>query len=141
MKMPWIRELLTQLKTIKKHDDDDDDKDPPAKPKQGKKTNMRRTKESESFKKPSTTKETSKGKALSKGSKTCNSASAKEPVEEPITELVMDDVGKNVVCDDDQPQDTSEPKTDKTPNPEWFKKPPRPATPDPEWNNRQVVLG
>ncbi|GKC56111.1 hypothetical protein Tco_1083709 [Tanacetum coccineum] len=102
---------------------------------------MRRTKESESFKKPSTTKETPKGKASSKGSKTCKSASAKEPVEEPIAELVMDDVGKNVVRDDDQPQDTSKPKTNNTPNPEWFKKPPRPSTPDLEWNKRQVVLG
>ncbi|GJS11453.1 retrovirus-related pol polyprotein from transposon TNT 1-94 [Tanacetum coccineum] len=32
--------------------------------------------------------------------------------------------------------DDSEPKTTKTPNPEWFTQPPRPPTPDPEWNNR-----
>nr|GFA34846.1 hypothetical protein [Tanacetum cinerariifolium] len=52
----------------RKHDDnkDDDDKDPPAKLKQGKKTKRRRTKESESLKNPSTTKETPKGKALIK---------------------------------------------------------------------------
>ncbi|GJU75377.1 hypothetical protein Tco_1272447 [Tanacetum coccineum] len=43
---------------------------------------------------PSTTKETPKGKALSKGSKTGKSASAKEPVEEPTAEVVMDDVEK-----------------------------------------------
>ncbi|GKD23526.1 hypothetical protein Tco_1225229, partial [Tanacetum coccineum] len=36
--------------------------------------------------------------------------------------------------------DTSEPKTRKTLNPEWFKQPLRPPTPDPEWNKRQVVL-
>ncbi|GJR70048.1 hypothetical protein Tco_0016113 [Tanacetum coccineum] len=36
--------------------------------------------------------------------------------------------------------DTSEPKTSKTSNPEWFTQPPRPPTPDPEWNMRQVVL-
>ncbi|GJS72891.1 hypothetical protein Tco_0705732 [Tanacetum coccineum] len=84
----------------------------------GKKTKRRRTKKSESSKKPSTTKETPKGKAPSKGSKTGKSASTKELVEEPIAEVVMDDVGEDVVCDDDQPQDTSEPKTTKTPNPE-----------------------
>ncbi|GKB87495.1 hypothetical protein Tco_0959767 [Tanacetum coccineum] len=93
----------------RKHDDeDDDDEDPPAGPNQG--------------------------KALSKGSKTGKSASAKEPVEEPTAEVVMDDVGEDVVRNDDQPQDTSEPKTTKTPNPEWFTQPPRPPTFDPEWN-------
>ncbi|GJX20188.1 hypothetical protein Tco_0222865 [Tanacetum coccineum] len=84
----------------------------------GKKTKRQRTKESYSFKKPSTTKETPKGKALLKGSKT----------------------GEDVVGDDDQPQDTSEPKTNKTPNQDWFKKSLRPRTPDPKWNKRQVVL-
>ncbi|GKC26164.1 hypothetical protein Tco_1033458, partial [Tanacetum coccineum] len=95
-------------------DDDDDDEDPPVGPNQGKKTKRRRTKEYESSKKPSSTKETPKGKAPTKGSKTA--------------------------LDDNQPQDTSEPKTRKTPNPYWFKQPPRPPTPDPEWNKRQVVL-
>ncbi|GKD02205.1 hypothetical protein Tco_1177179, partial [Tanacetum coccineum] len=60
-------------------------------------------KESEYSKKPSSTKETPKGKALSKGSKTGKSASAKEPVEEPIAKVVMDDAGEDVVRDDDQP--------------------------------------
>ncbi|GJU92865.1 hypothetical protein Tco_1317621 [Tanacetum coccineum] len=107
----------------------------------GKKTKRRRTKESESSKKPSSTKETLKGKALSKGSKTGKFASAKEPVEEPIAEVVMDDAGEDVVHNDDQPQDTSKPKTSKTPNQDSFKQPPRPPTPDLEWNKRQVVLG
>ncbi|GJV18700.1 hypothetical protein Tco_1367720 [Tanacetum coccineum] len=89
------------------------------------------TKESESSKNPFTTKETPKGKAPSKGSKTGKSASAKEPVEEPTTEVVMDDAGKDVVRDD-QPQDTSKPKTAKTLNPEWFTQPPRPPTLDPK---------
>nr|GEV85980.1 hypothetical protein [Tanacetum cinerariifolium] len=44
----------------------------------------------------------------------------KEPVKEPIAEVVMDDAfnisGEDVVHDDDQPQDTSEPKTYKTSN-------------------------
>ncbi|GKA97596.1 hypothetical protein Tco_0825490 [Tanacetum coccineum] len=84
--------------------------------------------------------ETPKGKAPSKGFKTGKSASKKEPVEEPSAEVVMDDTGDGVVHDDKQPQDASEPKTAKTPNPEWFTQPPRPPTPDPEWNKRQVVL-
>nr|GEY24192.1 hypothetical protein [Tanacetum cinerariifolium] len=62
----------------------------------GKKTKRRRTKESKSSKKPSTTKETPKGKALSKVFKTGKSASAKEPVEEPITKVVMDDASEDV---------------------------------------------
>ncbi|GKD67162.1 hypothetical protein Tco_1309270, partial [Tanacetum coccineum] len=107
----------------------------------GKKTKRRRTKKSESSKKPSTTKETHKDKATSKGSKTSKSASAKEPIEEPIAEVVMDDAGEDVVRDDDHPQDTSEPKTSKTLNQDWFKQPPRSPTPDLEWNKRQVVLG
>ncbi|GKA98350.1 hypothetical protein Tco_0826287 [Tanacetum coccineum] len=123
----------------RKHDDDkdDDDENPLAGPNQGKKTKRRRTKESESS---STTKETPKDKALTKGFKTSKSTSTKEPVEEPTAEVVMDDAGKDVVSDDDQPQDNSGPKTAKTPNPEWFTQPPRPPTPDPEWNKRQVVL-
>ncbi|GJZ49437.1 hypothetical protein Tco_0603627, partial [Tanacetum coccineum] len=101
----------------RKHDDDEDedDKDSPAGPNQGKKTKRRRTKEFDSFKKPSFTKETPKGKALSKGSKTGKSTLTKEPVEEPSVEVVMDDA-------------------------DWFKQPPRPPTPDPEWNKCQVVL-
>ncbi|GJZ38632.1 hypothetical protein Tco_0585195, partial [Tanacetum coccineum] len=87
----------------RKHDDNEDDEDSLARPKQGKKTKRRRTKESESSKKPSTTKETPKGKAPSKGSKTGKSAFAKEPVEEPTAEVVMDDTGEDAVCDDDQP--------------------------------------
>nr|GEW68191.1 hypothetical protein [Tanacetum cinerariifolium] len=130
--------------TVKEHkrkhdDDDDDDEDPPAGPNHGKKTKRKRTKMSESSKKPSITKETPKGKAPLKGSKTTKSASAKEQVEEPIAEVVTDDAGEDVVHNNDQPQDTSEPKTDKTLNPEWFKKPPRPPTPDLEWNKRQKL--
>ncbi|GKE05036.1 hypothetical protein Tco_1397054 [Tanacetum coccineum] len=81
-------------------------------------TKRRRTKESKSSKKPSSTKETPKGKAPTKGSKIGKSASAKEPVEETITEVVMDDAGDDVAHDDYQPQDTSKPKTRKTLNPD-----------------------
>ncbi|GKE59395.1 hypothetical protein Tco_1498580, partial [Tanacetum coccineum] len=82
-------------------------------------------------------KKVAKGKVPTKGSKTGKSASAKEPVEEPIAEVIMDDDGDDVVHDDDQPQAASEPKTSKTLNLEWFKQPPSPPTPDPEWNKRQ----
>ncbi|GJS64586.1 hypothetical protein Tco_0679150 [Tanacetum coccineum] len=87
--MQWTR-LLTQSKdALKKHDNDEDDdyEDPPAGPNQGKKTKRRRIKESESSKKPSTTKETLKGKDPFKGSKTGKSASAKESAEEPTSEV------------------------------------------------------
>ncbi|GKA94193.1 hypothetical protein Tco_0816179, partial [Tanacetum coccineum] len=74
------------------------------------------------------------------GSKTGKSASEKEPVEEHIAEVVMDDSGDDVVNNDDQPQDAYEPKTSKTPNPEWFMQPPRHPTPDLQWNKCQVIL-
>nr|GFC06423.1 hypothetical protein [Tanacetum cinerariifolium] len=86
---------------------------------------------------PSTTKESPKGKAPSKGSKTSKSALTKEPLEEPIAEVVMDDAGNDVAHDHNQPQDASKPKTTKFLNPDWFKQPPRPPTLDPEWNKRQ----
>nr|GFC98127.1 hypothetical protein [Tanacetum cinerariifolium] len=54
------------------------------------------------------------------------------PVEEPIAEVVMDEASDVVSRDDYQPQDTSDPKTRKTMNPDWFKQPPRPLIPDPE---------
>ncbi|GKF24415.1 hypothetical protein Tco_0076737, partial [Tanacetum coccineum] len=79
-------------------------------PNHGKKIKRRRTKESESSKNPSTSKETPKGKASSSGFKTGKSASVMELVKEPIAEVVMDDAGNDVVRDDDQLQDSSEPK-------------------------------
>ncbi|GJX42198.1 hypothetical protein Tco_0257188 [Tanacetum coccineum] len=56
------------------------------------------------------------------GSKTGKSAPAKEPVEEPITKVIMDDGSHDVARDDHLP----------TLNPEWFKQPPWPPTLDPE---------
>nr|GEZ97412.1 hypothetical protein [Tanacetum cinerariifolium] len=97
-----------------------------------------------SSKKPFTTKENSKGKFQSKGSKTDKSVTTKEPIKEPIADVVMDDAvnttGEDVVRDDDQQEDTSEPKTHQTSNPDWFKQPPRPPTPNTRWNKHQVVL-
>nr|GEU69377.1 hypothetical protein [Tanacetum cinerariifolium] len=98
----------------KKHDgdDDDDDEGPSARPNQGKITKRRRTKMSKTAKKSSSSKELSKGKAPTKGSKTGKSASAKEPVEEPIAEVIMDEAtnteGEDVIHnDDDQPHDSA----------------------------------
>ncbi|GJV61349.1 retrovirus-related pol polyprotein from transposon TNT 1-94 [Tanacetum coccineum] len=134
--------------TIKNHkrqrdDDKDDYEDPSAGPNQGKKTKRGRTNKSESSMKPSTTKETSKGKAPSKSSKTGKSATTKELIEEPIAEVAMDDLETNanedVVNDADRPQDDVAPKTNKPSRDTWFKQPPRPPTPDPEWNKLQVV--
>ncbi|GKA11939.1 hypothetical protein Tco_0691485 [Tanacetum coccineum] len=101
-----IHAWQTMGDTVKDHKrkHDDDDEDPPAGPNQSKKTKRIRTKECESSKKPSSTKETPKGKALTKGSKVGKFAFAKEPVEEPIAEVVMDDAGDDVTCDDNQPK-------------------------------------
>nr|GEV06760.1 hypothetical protein [Tanacetum cinerariifolium] len=137
MKIPWIKGFADTVKNHKRHhDDDDEEEDPSTRPNQGKKTKTHRTKESESSKKPSITKETPKGKASSKSSKMGKSAYAKELIEEPIAEVAMDDAvntaGKDMVRNDDQPQDNSEPKTYKTPNQDWFKQPLRPLTPDTE---------
>ncbi|GJS41619.1 hypothetical protein Tco_0566662 [Tanacetum coccineum] len=97
------------------HDGDDKDEDPYAGPNQGKKTKKRRTKESESSKKTSTTKETSK-------------------VAEPTKEVIMDTSNDYVVNDADQPQNDH-----LTPKHNWFTQPPRSPTPDPEWNKGKAV--
>ncbi|GJT90930.1 hypothetical protein Tco_1079775 [Tanacetum coccineum] len=64
---------------------------PPAGSNQGKSIKRRRTRESESAKKPYTTKESSKDKDSNMGSKTGKSAPAKDPVEEPTDEVIMDE--------------------------------------------------
>ncbi|GJU87668.1 hypothetical protein Tco_1295214 [Tanacetum coccineum] len=131
--------------TVKNHKrQHDDDDDPSARPNQGNKTNRRRTKESESSKKPSTTKETSKGKASSKISKTGKSATAKELIEEPTAEVEMDDAVNTpteyVIHDSNHRHDDSTQAKDKALFQDWFKQPLRPPTPDPKWNKHQVVL-
>ncbi|GJR09062.1 hypothetical protein Tco_0791714 [Tanacetum coccineum] len=69
-------------------DDDDDDEGPPAGSNQGKPSKKRRTRESDSAKKPSTTKESSKGKDPKVGSKTGKSAPANDPVKEPTDKVI-----------------------------------------------------
>ncbi|GJS45624.1 hypothetical protein Tco_0595745 [Tanacetum coccineum] len=69
--------------------------------------------------KPSTTKETSKDKAISKSFETDKSATTKKPIEEPIAEVHQRPTNLFRYT--------------------WFKQPLRPPTPDPEWNKRQFV--
>nr|GEV61335.1 hypothetical protein [Tanacetum cinerariifolium] len=57
----------------------------------GKTSKMKRTRDSESAKKPSTTNENFKGKAPKKDSKTGKSAPSEEPVEKPTKEVSMDE--------------------------------------------------
>nr|GEV48745.1 hypothetical protein [Tanacetum cinerariifolium] len=101
----------------RKHDDDDDDDD-----EHGLTKGHRNQRDNPNDEDPPAG--PNQGKASSKGSKTGKFASTKEPVEESIAEVVKDDAGDDVVHDDDQPQDASEPKTAKTPNLEWL-----------DWNN------
>ncbi|GJS66283.1 hypothetical protein Tco_0680847 [Tanacetum coccineum] len=94
----------------------------------GKKTKRRRTKESESSKKTSTTKETSKGNAPTKGSEFEKFVDAEESIAKPTKEVIMDASNDDVVNDAYQPQNDLAPKHN------WFTQPPRLPTLDPEWN-------
>nr|GFA07017.1 hypothetical protein [Tanacetum cinerariifolium] len=85
-----VADIVKDHKRKHDHDEDDDDEDPPYRPNQGKKTKRRRTKESESFKKLSTTKDTPKGKAPSKSSKTRKTASTKERLKNLLRQVVLD---------------------------------------------------
>ncbi|GJS13252.1 hypothetical protein Tco_0407724 [Tanacetum coccineum] len=129
----------TQLKRKR----DEKDKDPSVGPNQEKKTKRRRTKEYESSKKSSTSKETSKGNTLPKDSCTDKPVNAEETVTKPTEEVTMDAeeniINDDVVNDADQPQDDAVPKTDNAPKNNWFKPPPRPPTPDLKWNKCRIV--
>ncbi|GJY29487.1 hypothetical protein Tco_0405254 [Tanacetum coccineum] len=115
------------------HDGDDKDEDHSAGPNQGNKTKRRRTKESESSKNTSTTKETSKGNAPTKGSKSYKSVHVEESVAEPTEEVIIDASNDDVVNDIDQPQNDHAPKHN------WLTQPLRPPTLDLEWNKGKVV--
>ncbi|GKB00848.1 hypothetical protein Tco_0828892 [Tanacetum coccineum] len=101
-------------------------KNPSAGPNQGKKTKRIRTKELESSKRTSTTKETSKGNAPTKGLKSNKSMHADESVAKPTIEVIMDASNDDVVNDADQPQNDHALKHN------WFTQPPMPPTPDPQ---------
>ncbi|GJR79443.1 hypothetical protein Tco_0150228 [Tanacetum coccineum] len=135
-------------KVLKKRDrEDDQDKDHSAGSNQGKKTKKRRFNESESCKKTSTTKESFKGKSLARMSKSGNSVTAKESVEEPVIEITSDDVEQTFddkVGDVGQPPHTNAHETQayaspRIPKKDWFKKSPRPKTLDPDWNTVKTV--
>ncbi|GJY84100.1 retrovirus-related pol polyprotein from transposon TNT 1-94 [Tanacetum coccineum] len=123
-------------------DDDDDDEGPPAGSNQGKSSNKRRIRESESAKKLSTPKEFSKGKDPKVGSKTGKSAPAKDPVEEPTDKVIMDEQPTEDIPISDEghvsdPEDTDNAHMPKVPDTTtWFRPIPkeeRPASPEPEW--------
>ncbi|GJQ95611.1 hypothetical protein Tco_0006750 [Tanacetum coccineum] len=123
-------------------DDNDDDEGPLAGSNQGKSTKKRRKRESESAKKPSTTKESSKGKDPKVGSKTGKSALAKDPVEEPTEKVIIDEQttedipisNEGHVSDLEDTDNTHMPKIPDTTT--WFRPIPeeeRPASPELEW--------
>ncbi|GKG16035.1 hypothetical protein Tco_0358358, partial [Tanacetum coccineum] len=123
-------------------DDDDDDEGPSAGSNHGKSIKKRRKRESESAQKPSTTKESSKGKDPKVGSKTSKSAPAKDPFEEPTEKVIMDELPTEDIPISDEghvsnPEDTNNahmPKISDTTA--WFRPIPeekRPASPEPKW--------
>ncbi|GJZ51505.1 hypothetical protein Tco_0606020 [Tanacetum coccineum] len=124
------KEVVDTVKDHKrKHDGDDDDDDDDEGPltglNQGKSTKKIRTRESESAKKPSTTKETSKGKDPNEGSKTGKSAPAKDPVEEPTDKVIMDEQPtKDIPISDEghvsDPEDTDNAYMPKNPHAKTF---------------------
>ncbi|GJX24576.1 hypothetical protein Tco_0230872 [Tanacetum coccineum] len=128
-------------KVLKKRDHgDDQDEDPSTGSNQGKKTKKRKVNESESRKKTSTTKESSKGKFPARTSKSGKSVIAKESIEEQVFEIASNDVEQTVddkVGDAGQPPytDADETQADaalKIPKKDWFKKATRPETLDPD---------
>ncbi|GJS12379.1 hypothetical protein Tco_0369175 [Tanacetum coccineum] len=123
---------------LKKRDrGDDQDEDPLSRSNQGKKTKKRRVNESESSKKTSITKESSKGKSPARTSK---SVTIKESVEELVFKIALEDVEQTVddkVGDAGQPPHTDSDETQadvasKISKKDWFKKSPRPETLDPD---------
>ncbi|GKA93525.1 hypothetical protein Tco_0815511 [Tanacetum coccineum] len=62
-----------------------------------------------------------------------------QSVVKPTEKVNLDDATENVVNNDDQPQDDSEPQKNHAPKHDWFKQPLWPPTPDLEWNTCQVV--
>ncbi|GJU38867.1 putative reverse transcriptase domain-containing protein, partial [Tanacetum coccineum] len=118
------------------------DEGSPAGSNQGKSTKRRRTRESESAKKLSTTKESSKDKYQNVGSKTGKSAPAKDPVKEPSDKVMVDEqytedipiFDEGHVSDPEDIDNAHMPKILKTIT--WFRpilKEERPASLEPEW--------
>ncbi|GJU71132.1 retrovirus-related pol polyprotein from transposon TNT 1-94 [Tanacetum coccineum] len=108
----------------------------------GKSTKKRRTRESESAKKPSTTKESSKDKDPKVGSKIGKSAPTKDPVEEPTDKVVVEEQYTEDILISDEGHVSDPEDTDNTHTPKisdtttWFRpilEEERPASPEPEW--------
>ncbi|GKC49779.1 hypothetical protein Tco_1072524, partial [Tanacetum coccineum] len=102
-------------------DDDDDDEGHQAGSNQGKLSKKRRTRESDSAKNPSTTKESSKGKDPKVGYKTGKSTPAKDPVEEPTDKVIMDEQSTEDIPISNEGHFRPIPEEE------------RPASPKPEW--------
>ncbi|GJV40364.1 hypothetical protein Tco_1418804 [Tanacetum coccineum] len=79
------------------------------------------------------TRETSKGNAPTKGSKSDKSIHVEESVAEPTEDVIIDASNDDVVNDADQPQHDPAPKHN------WFTQSPRLPTPDPEWNKGKAI--
>nr|GEX63305.1 hypothetical protein [Tanacetum cinerariifolium] len=107
----------------------------------------KRFNESESSKKTSITKQSSKGKSSARTSKSGKSMTTKESVEKPVFEIDSDDVEQiidDMVGDDGQPPhtDADETQADATsniPKKDWFKEAPRPETLDSNWNTVKTI--
>ncbi|GKD52894.1 hypothetical protein Tco_1286281 [Tanacetum coccineum] len=117
----------------------------------GKETNKRRTrKETESSKKSSNPKESSRVKPPSKPSKSRKSRSANDVVEETVFEMGLYDVDQTFdkkADDSEQPSldaNTKQPFPDISANPkrkknDWYKKYPSPEPQDPDWNTIKKI--
>ncbi|GKB51614.1 hypothetical protein Tco_0902367 [Tanacetum coccineum] len=105
-------------------------------------TKGRTRKDTQSLKKLSASKESSKGNTPLKSSKSSKSVTTKEPNEEYMHDILLN-AKENIIDEmgnaDKQPDGEAEPNTENAPKNDWFKQPTRPPTPDPEWNKCQVV--
>nr|GEU38045.1 retrovirus-related Pol polyprotein from transposon TNT 1-94 [Tanacetum cinerariifolium] len=104
--------VVDTVKDHKKHDDDDDDDDDDPYDDEDPQLDQTRV------------------KLHQKALKLVSLLLQRNLLKNPIAEVVKDDVGEDLVRDNDQPQDTPKPRTTTTPNPKWFTQPPRPPTPD-----------
>nr|GEX03612.1 hypothetical protein [Tanacetum cinerariifolium] len=131
--------------------DDDEDEDPSTGSNQGKETKKRRIgKETESLKKSSNPKVSSRGKPPSKPSKSGKSRSANDVVEETVFEIGSDDVDQTFdkkADDFEQPSldtNTKQPSLDVVANLkrkkiDWYKKFPSPEPQDPDSNTVKKI--
>ncbi|GJZ95729.1 hypothetical protein Tco_0668063, partial [Tanacetum coccineum] len=127
---------IDPAKVLKKRCNDDKDEDPPVKSDKEKKRKKRKDSEPSKDYQAGSSK---KGNTPSKSSKTDKYVHAEETIKELAQEVAMDveePVEDEVVHNEEQPHDDSDPKQDKS---TWFNQSPRPETPDPEWNKDPIA--